>query len=100
MLTTHNTVAEKTGGHALCMLRGIIFIELRAAVPAEDTYSTAVLMYGEDSSHNYTFRTELQPILRYRTTDYGSIVMHYTARRVLLRAFSQQGWSTHVVLQL
>ena len=47
------------------MLRGIIIIELRATVSAEDTYSTAVLhqMYGKDSFHNYTFRTELQPIL-------------------------------------
>ena len=66
MSTTHNTTAEKTGGHALCMLRGKLFIELRTTVPAVDTYSTAVLMYGEDSSHNYTLRTELQPTLRYR----------------------------------
>ena len=55
------------------MLRSIILIELRVTEPAEDTHHplvthTAVLLYGEDSSLCYTFTTELQPILRYRTT--------------------------------
>ena len=58
------------------MLWSITLIELRATEPAEDAHHplkthTAVLLYGEDSSHSYTFRTELQPTLpRYRTTDY------------------------------
>ena len=60
MSTTPHTTAERTGGHALHAGCGVIFIELRVtAVPAEDTYSsTAVLRYGEDSSHEYTYRTE------------------------------------------
>ena len=36
----------------------MILIELRATAFAENTCSTAVLMYGDESSHNYTFRTD------------------------------------------
>ena len=52
---------------------------------------TAVLLYGEDSLHSYTFRTELHPMLRYRTTDY--CIMHEVCTDVAAKMGREKGRS-------
>ena len=79
--TQHHS--RQDGWTRILHVAGYIFIELRATVPAEDAYSTAVLMYGEDSSHNHTFRTELYTAVPC-TADYRDSALQYSAPPPLL----------------